>query len=251
MPCRVLISAALLLASACVLSTRHAFCRDTSEVYKECYEGGLPDKVIAACSLVIEGSGTDSTELATALKNRADAYDDKHRHDLALEDFNRAATLNPADPYVFNNRGTTLVALGLYTEAIKDFDRALELRPGLAMALSNRCFAQANASHLDEALADCNAALRLAPQSSGAKAARAFVFLKLKQPEDAVRDYDAVLAQREDPYCLFGRAVAKRMAGHLRESDDDVVRALAIKADIAEHMARLGIRLQDVRSVLP
>jgi hypothetical protein len=34
------------------------------------------------------------------------------------------------------------------------------------------------------------------------------------------------------------------MKGHLRESDDDVVRAQAIKADIAEHMAKLGIELR-------
>jgi tetratricopeptide (TPR) repeat protein len=247
MPFRTTIRAAFLVGSASAFSVSPSLGQDYGELYRQCYQGSPPDKVIAACSVVITTSGNDRKEMAIALKNRANAYDDKHEHELALNDFNQAAALNPEDADIFNSRSTTLAALGRYGQAIEDFNHALKLKPGLAMALSNRCFAKANVGQLDEAMADCNAALRLAPQSSEARASRAFVYLKSKRFEDAVRDYDAVLAVREDPYSLFGRAVAKRMKGDLRESDDDVVRAMAIKPDIAEHMARLGIELQVIR----
>ena len=239
MPCRRAITAAFLIVCG-----SPSLGDDYPEAHKACYEGDIPDKVITACSVVIDSSGLDSKELATALKHRADAYDDKHKHELALKDFDRAMALDPDDAGLFNSRGATLIALGRYREAIDDFNRALKLKPALAMAISNRCFAEANLGQLDEAMVDCNNAIALAPESAGAKAARAFVYLKLKRPEEAIRDCDAVLAMREDPYCLFGRAVAKRMQGHLRESDADVVRATAIKPDIAEHMARFGLHLQ-------
>ena len=50
----------------------------------------------------------------------------------------------------------------------------------------------------------------------------------------------------DDPYALYGRAAARLMKGDRRGGDDDAVRALAIKPDIAGHMERLGIRLGKV-----
>ena len=137
--------------------------------------------------------------------------------------------------------------MGQYAQAIEDFGRALELKPGFAMAMSNRCFAKANLGQFEDAIVDCSEALRLRPESTGGLASRAFLYLKMRQPDEALRDYDAALAQREDADCLYGRAVARRMKGDLRGSDDDAVRALALKPDIADHMALLGIELRLVK----
>ena len=215
---------------------------------QQCYEGDVPERVIVACSAVIANHPSDKHDLATAFKNRANAYDDKHKHELALNDYTQAIMLDPQDADIFNSRGTTWSALRQYARAIEDFSRALELKPGLAMAVSNRCFAKALSGQLDDALADCNEALRLQPRSPDAMSSRAFVYLKMKRPEQAIHDYDAALALRgDDPYSFFGRAAARRMKGNLRESDDDVVRAQSIKPDIAEHMAILGIELRAIR----
>lgn len=238
------------LMSACLVGCICSFLSSNSsgqagrEPDRLCYEGSVPSRVIAACSIIIESPQGDRHDLAVAFKNRANAYDDQHKHELAIKDFAEAIRLDPEDSDTFNSRGTTWTALGQYSRAIEDFNRALELKPGLAMAFSNRCFAKANVGQLQGALDDCNEALRLRPGNSNASASRAFVELKLKRPDEAIRDYDTALSQGEDPYSLFGRAVAKRMKGNLRESDDDVVRAQAIKPDIAEHMAKLGIELR-------
>jgi hypothetical protein len=41
--------------------------------------------------------------------------------------------------------------------------------------------------------------------------------------------------------------VAKYMKGDLRAGDSDIVAAQSIKPDITDHLAKLGIGLQDLR----
>lgn len=219
----------------------------TRELYRECYEGNLPDSVIASCSALISNHLGNKQDIAAAFKSRGDAHDDKGEYELALRDYADALALNPQDAEVLNNRGATRTALGQYDAAVEDFDRSMALAPGRAIPLSNRCFAKAALGHLEQALADCNEAVRLHPTRVATFSSRGFVYLKLGRADEAIVDYDKVLAHRSDePYALFGRAVAKRMNGDLRGSDGDAVRALAVKPDIADHMERLGVRLGEV-----
>jgi tetratricopeptide (TPR) repeat protein len=214
--------------------------------HRECYQGGMADKVIAACSAIIRDHRGDKHDLATAYKNRGDAYDDKAEYELALKDYGQALAIAPDNANALDSRGTTRTALEQFELAIQDFDRAHELSPMEAMPLSNRCFAKAALGMLNAALADCNAALQLHPQRLATFASRGFVFLKLRRPDDAIADYSKVLSRRpDDPYSLYGRAAARRMTGDLRGSEYDVVRAQTSKPDIAEHMARLGVRLAE------
>ena len=244
MLCRNTLRFVLLVAGISTLSSI-SFAQGNRDLYRQCYEGDVAERVIIACSIVIADNRGDKHDLATAFKNRANAYDDKHKHELALNDYTGAIALNPQDADIFNSRGTTWIALGQYARAVDDFGRALELKPGFEIAMANACFAKAVLGQLDRALFDCNEALRIRPKSRDALSSRAFVHLKMKQAEQAINDYDAALALRsDDPYSLFGRAAAKRMKGDLRGSDYDVVRAQSIKPDIAEHMAKLGIELR-------
>jgi tetratricopeptide (TPR) repeat protein len=222
-----------------------ACAQDHGERYRECYEGGVADRVIAACSVVIGERAGDRQDIAAAFKNRGDAHDDKGEYELALADYGEALALEPQDGDVLNSRGATRTALGQYEDAIADFDRAVTLARGKAVPLSNRCFAKAAAGRLEDALADCDRAVRMHPARLPALVTRGFVYLRLKRADEAIADYDKVLAKRADePYALFGRAAARLMKGDLRGSDADVVRAEAVKPDIADHMARIGVRLQ-------
>jgi tetratricopeptide (TPR) repeat protein len=221
-----------------------ACAQDNSERYRQCYEGGMADRVIAACSVVIGERTGDKQDIAAAFKSRGDAHDDKGEYELALDDYASALALSPRDGEVLNSRGATRTALGQYEAAIADFDQAVMLEPGKAIPLSNRCFAKAALGRLEDALSDCDEAVRLHPARAPALVARGFVYLKLRRADDAIADYDKVLARRaDDPYALFGRAAARLMKGDLRGSDADVVRAEAVKPDIADHMARIGVRL--------
>jgi tetratricopeptide (TPR) repeat protein len=236
-----------LVATTCVLSAAiglPALAEDYEQINKRCYESDKPDQTIEACSTVIASGRVDSEDLATAFKNRGNAYDDKGQYDLAIQDYDHAIATNPNDADAFNNRGTSYRARGQYDLAIQDYDQAIRLIPNNAKALNNRCFAKALAGQLEQGLADCNESIRLRPRNANTLASRGFIYLKLKRYDAAIADYDAEWRiSPGNPYSLFGRGMAKRMKGNLSGGDADIAAAKAIKADIADKMAKLGVHL--------
>ena len=210
--------------------------------YRKCYEDAASEQVIISCTAVISRGLVDRNDLATAYKNRGNAYDDKGQYEQALEDYARAVETNPQDAEAFNSRGTTYIALERYRLAVDDFDQAIRINHSSPVALGNRCFAKAVLGELEQALSDCTDALRIKRKYPAAYASRAITYLKLKRYDDAIADYTALLkTQPENPYALFGRGVARRIKGDVRGGDGDVAAAASIKPDIAEHMARRGI----------
>src|SRR5689334_552397 len=106
-----------------------ALAQGYEEFSKRCFENSSPDQTIEACSVVIAGGHVGRKDLATAFKNRGNAFDDKGQYDRAIEDYDHAIAINPKDADAFNNRGTTYRAMGQYGRAIQDYDRALILTP--------------------------------------------------------------------------------------------------------------------------
>jgi len=210
--------------------------------YRKCYEDAASEQVIISCTAVISRGLVDRNDLATAYKNRGDAYNDKGEYEQALADYARAIETNPQDAEAFNGRGTTHIAQERYRLAVDDFDQAIRINPSSPVALGNRCFAKAVLGELGQALSDCNEALRIKRKYPAAYASRAITYLKLKRYDDAIADYTVLLkSQPDNPYALFGRGVARRMKGDARGGDADIAAATSIKPDIVEHMSRLGI----------
>lgn len=231
-------SAALLLAVPGVAAVAH----DYGLLSKRCYESSSPDQKIEACSAVIAAGRVDKADLATAFRNRGNAYDDLGQNRRAIRDYDNAISLNPNDAVAFNDRGTSYRATEQYALAIEDYDQAIRLNPKNAMAFNNRCLAKAVLGQLEQGLADCNESLRLRPDNANTLASRGFAYLKLKRYTAAIADYDAELRINPgNPFTLFGRGVAKRMKGLSSGGDADIAAAKAIKADIADKMAKLGV----------
>ena len=67
-------------------------------LFKTCYSSGLPDRVIASCSALISRRLAVGQDLATAFKNRGNAYDDKGDHVRAMADFGEALAINAGTP---------------------------------------------------------------------------------------------------------------------------------------------------------
>jgi tetratricopeptide (TPR) repeat protein len=220
-----------------------ALAQGYEEFSKRCFENSSPDQTIEACSAVIAGGHVGRKDLATAFKNRGNAFDDKGQYDRAIEDYDHAIAINPKDADAFNNRGTTYRAMGQYGRAIQDYDQALILTPKSAMALNNRCFGKALMGQLEQGLVDCNESLRLRPGDANTLASRGFIYFKMKRYQAAVADYDAELrANPSNPYSLFGRGMAKRMIGDSSGGEADIAAARAIRANIADEMAKLGVQ---------
>jgi hypothetical protein len=50
--------------------------QDYDVLFKKCYSNDIPDQAIVICSAVIARGPADKEDLATAYKNRGNAYDD-------------------------------------------------------------------------------------------------------------------------------------------------------------------------------
>jgi lipoprotein NlpI len=76
--------------------------------------------------------------LAEAFDGRGRAYILKGQNDLAIEDLDKAISLNPNFAEAFNDRGVAYRFKNKFDLAIADFDKALALDPDLTVAKNNR-----------------------------------------------------------------------------------------------------------------
>jgi lipoprotein NlpI len=81
----------------------------------------------------------------------------------ALEDFDRAITLNPRNYDAFNLRGVVHTRLGDTREAMYDFQRAIDIDQTRPEAYNNRAIAFSDRDEHMQALQDCDEAIKVAP----------------------------------------------------------------------------------------
>ena len=161
-----------------------------------------------------------------------------------MADYNRAIELdsNPGNATVFIRRASAYRGKRDHGRAIHDLDEALKLEPRNFRALSSRCFTRAIVGAFDSALADCNEALRIRPDDAAILNTRGFAYLKKGSLDEAMNDYDAALRiDAKQANSLYGRAVAKRLKADAG-SERDFAAALAIRPNVADDMARYGIK---------
>jgi tetratricopeptide (TPR) repeat protein len=169
----------------------------------------------------------------------------KGEPDLALKDLDKALALDPKAVGALAARGGLHEARGEWDLAIADLSQALALNPRNAGMLNVRCWVRAQAGReLDQALDDCGAAIAMgnAQLRAAALDSRGLVRIRLKQFDLAVADYDDAL--RLNPKAassLYARGLAKRLRGDAVQGDADIASAKALKADVAQSYARIGL----------
>src|SRR5882672_5898079 len=92
------------------------------------------DRLILACTALIEADNTSVAHRATAFRLRGNSYVVKRQYDLALQDYDQSIRLNPADAVPYWNRGNLFNVDGRYDRAIEDYDQAITLNPGFFQA---------------------------------------------------------------------------------------------------------------------
>jgi tetratricopeptide (TPR) repeat protein len=75
-----------------------------------------------------------------------------------LDDFAKAAQLNPHNPYILYDRANVYAARKEYKKAIDDYTRALDMEPRLAEAYYNRGLAFINSGQLEKGIEDLSKA---------------------------------------------------------------------------------------------
>jgi len=84
--------------------------------------------------------------------------------DLALQDFNRAISLNPSLAPAYNNRGNLLYDRGEIEKALADYTRSIELNPENPLAYANRGLTLLSLGRAEEAARDFARCFALDPR---------------------------------------------------------------------------------------
>jgi tetratricopeptide (TPR) repeat protein len=201
-----------------------------------------PDMRISACTVIIlEGRETPGN-LAVTYYNRSLGYGAEGDYDRAIADYTKAIELDPKFARAYNNRGTVYGIKGDHDRAIADFAKAIGLDPKNANAYNNRCLGLAVSGRAQSALTDCDTALRLRPDYADAFDNRGFAYYQLARYDKALADYEAALKlAAKSASSLYGRGMTKLKKGD-PAGDADIAAAKAIQPDIADEMARYGMK---------
>eukprot|EP00884_Botryococcus_braunii_P006945 jgi/Botrbrau1/16251/Bobra.0066s0036.1 len=124
-------------------------------------------------------------------------------HKDALQEIDRAVTLEPNNAVILRSRGEVKTLLGLYGEALQDLDRADTLKPNDAVTLWSRGLTKTAMAIYKEALQDLDRADTLEPNNPLTLLSRGETKRALGMHEEAQQDLD-----RASPWCMLANALS-------------------------------------------
>jgi tetratricopeptide (TPR) repeat protein len=165
----------------------------------QCAHSPFPDRVIGACTAIIQSGRIfdKPTALSAVHEARALAYSRYAALDLALKDLDRAVELNPTNAATLYNRAVALERKGDLDQSIRDLNEVLRLNPGQPYANYERGYAYVRKGDNDHAIDDFNQAIRVNPTDAKAYRARAAAYEAKGDAANA--DADLKKARELDP----------------------------------------------------
>lgn len=185
------------------------------------------------------GCELSSTEQAIAYARSGWQYIERGKYQRAIEDFDRAVKLNPANAVIYYNRSLAYGGLGQYHLAIRDLDAALRLNPNYPDAYYGRGYLYEKLGQNEQSIADFDQAVRinLTKRSAVAKVylSRGYSYYKLGQYEQAIRDYDqAIESGLESAHAVLAhlnRAGAYHKLGQYQLAIQDYDQAITLNPE--------------------
>jgi tetratricopeptide (TPR) repeat protein len=168
----------------------------------------------------------EKPEWEAAYSARAQAYYITQRYHEAVEDLSAVIRLNSNQASLYDRRGLSYSHAGRHDIAIDDYNRAIELSASPSTFFYNtRGWAYLELGQLDKALADLNRAIEIGPDNVRAFGNRGLTYIKLKDYVRAIADFNAASQLNATRWQLERRAEAKRLSGDEAGALEDLKRA--------------------------
>jgi Flp pilus assembly protein TadD len=174
------------------------------------YSSGKSDLAVEEFSEFLR-SYPDDPNAPKALIQIGQVHLAQQKYDQAVEDFNRAAELEPSDAMSHGLAGKALSKLNRHVEAIADYQKALELQPDLwevRIALGDELVATGRNPEAMQAYAE---AVRMKPDNVLAHMDLGVLLARTGQFDGALREFDETL--RLDPGNQQARDYRTRVQG--------------------------------------
>jgi tetratricopeptide (TPR) repeat protein len=168
----------------------------------------------------------------TALVNRAVAWADKNQVERALADVDQALRIDPQSAAALFLRGTILAEAGQFNKAAADLSECLRISPDHAAAYRNRSGLWLETHEFDRAFADANRATELNAKNAAAFSNRGAALIGQGKVDAAFDDFnEAARLDPNDHQAYINRANAWCHKGDFQQAIADLSTALKLHPD--------------------
>jgi Tfp pilus assembly protein PilF len=208
-------------------------------------EGRAMSERLIVCSETIAAQTPLSTHIEARMA-RAKLYMSVRDWRRALIDYAEVVRRAPKYAPGYAALAEARAADGNIAGAVIEYSQAIKLEPQNASYFARRCWMQARlARDLAAAMGDCERSLALDPAAYYARGARAFIHLLQRDYPAAIADFDGELAMiasdmGAQAYALYGRGIAKIMAGNGDLGRTDLAFAQRIDPTIGDQFRTWG-----------
>jgi tetratricopeptide (TPR) repeat protein len=165
----------------------------------------VPVLICACQEKKTNNAESDNVAKAEEYQKKGYAFYEARDYHKAIENFNRAAQLNPNDEMIFVNRGNAKDQSGDAQGAIDDYSRAIQLKPDMAMAYFNRAYVkEIRLKDVKGAMEDYELTIKYDPDHEGVFFNYALILLDLKDYEKAKKNFEEHIKHYgEDYYATY------------------------------------------------
>jgi serine/threonine protein kinase len=164
---------------------------------------------------------------AADFTNRAYAYINLKKYDLALADLNQAIALNPKLAQAYGNMGMMFVEQRDYNSAIKSLSQAIDCDNSNAAYYANRGFAYTQVGDYAQAIANYSDAIKRDITNVQLHLSRAYIYICIEKFDEALNDYsDALKLDSSNIDIYVHRAGLNYRLNHFQEAIFDYTKAI-------------------------
>ena len=186
--------------------------------------------------------------ISNVLLNRSKIRREGGDHRGALDDCNKAISLNSRNPGAYCNRGVIFEKMEMVSEAIKNYNQAISLNHKYASAYYNRGSIFGVKGEYGKAIEDFSEAILINPVFTLSYFNRAIALKKVGEIEKAIQDYNKVIDIDPDyaqAYCNRGVAFAE--TGGLDDAINDFNKAIELDPNLSDAYFARAIFFADTK----